>query len=151
MHLRNPRHASWDEQFLASFDRLLGDLTRDGRPLAEKTWGRRNVAAIRHPLSLAVPALGGWLDMPHDPLPGDDNMPRVQAPDMGASERFAVSPGRETQGYLHMPGGQSGHPLSPHYRDGQAAWVSGDATPFLPGEARQVLVLAPAGGGAAVR
>ncbi|HUD72040.1 MAG TPA: penicillin acylase family protein [Dongiaceae bacterium] len=144
-HLLNPRYATWDQQLLASFDRLLADLTRDGKPLAEKTWGRRNLAAIRHPLSLAVPQLGAWLDMPPDPLPGDDNMPRVQAPDMGASERFAVSPGREAEGYLHMPGGQSGHPLSPHYRDAQAAWVKGEATPFLPGPAVETLILEPSG------
>jgi penicillin amidase len=150
-HLLNPRYADWDQQLLASFDRLLADLIRDGRPLAEKTWGRRNTAAIRHPLSLAVPQLGAWLDMPPDPLPGDDNMPRVQAPDMGPSERFAVSPGRETAGYLHMPGGQSGHPLSPHYRDSQDAWVTGEATPFLPGPAVETLILEPSGGGGAVQ
>ena len=34
-------------------------------------------------------------------------------PGFGASERFAVSPGHEAQAYFHMPGGQSGHPLSP--------------------------------------
>ena len=35
-----------------------------------------------------------------------------------------------------MPGGQSGHPLSPHYADGHAAWAKGEPTPFLPGPAR---------------
>jgi len=143
VHLLNPRYASWNEQFLAALDRVLADLTRDGAPLATKTWGVRNTAAIRHPLSLAVPQLSAWLDMPRDPLPGDDAMPRVQAPDMGPSERFAVSPGREEAGYLHMPGGQSGHPLSPHYRDGHAAWVRGEPTPFLPGPAVHVLTLRP--------
>jgi penicillin G amidase len=142
-HLLDPHYASWDEQFLAALDGVLADLARDGQPLATKTWGRRNTAAIRHPLSLAVPQLASWLDMPADPLPGDDNMPRVQAPDMGPSERFAVSPGREESGYLHMPGGQSGHPLSPNYRDGHAAWVRGDPTPFLPGPAVHVLTLVP--------
>ena len=150
-HLLDPRHGTWDRQFLASFDRLLADLTRDGEPLASKTWGLRNTAAIRHPLSLALPQLGRWLDMPPDPLPGDDNMPRVQAPDMGPSERFAVSPGKEAEGYLHMPGGQCGHPLSPHYRDAQAAWVKGEPTPFLPGAVVETLVLEPAVTAPAVR
>jgi penicillin amidase len=143
VHLLNPRYASWDEQFLAALDRVLADLTRDGAPLATKTWGVRNAAAIRHPLSLAVPQLSAWLDMPPDPLPGDDAMPRVQAPDRGPSERLAISPGREEAGYLHMPGGQSGHPMSPHYRDGHAAWVRGEPTPFLPGPAAHVLTLRP--------
>ena len=50
-------------------------------------------------------------------------MPRVQDGAFGASERFAVSPGHEDQGYFHMPGGQSGHPLSPYYRAGFMDWA----------------------------
>jgi penicillin amidase len=69
----------------------------------------------------------------------------VQSPTFGASERFGVSPGRESEGYLHMPGGQSGHPLSPFYRAGHAAWVRGEATAFLPGPAQHTLKLVPAG------
>jgi penicillin amidase len=79
-------------------------------------------------------------------LPGASLMPRVQSPTFGASERFAVSPGREADGYLHMPGGQSGHPLSPHFRAGHDAWVEGRATPFLPSDTASVLTLAPADG-----
>jgi penicillin amidase len=57
---------------------------------------------------------------------------------------MAVSPGREEEGYFHMPAGQSGHPLSPHYRDDHEAWVRGEPTPFLPGPPVHVLVLKPA-------
>ena len=63
---------------------------------------------------------------------------RAQRSAWGASERFAVSPGDEANGYFHMPGGQSGHPLSRFYRAGHEAWVTGEPTPFLPG-ANQVL------------
>jgi penicillin amidase len=68
-------------------------------------------------------------------------MPRVQDGEEGASERFAVSPGYESQGYFHMPGGQSGHPLSPYYRAGFLAWAQGEPLPFLPGTAEHTLVL----------
>ena len=70
-------------------------------------------------------------------------MPFVMAFSDGASERFGVAPGREEAGYLHMPGGQSGHPLSPFYRTGHEAWVRGQPTPFLPGEPVHVLSLVP--------
>ena len=57
--------------------------------------------------------------------------------------RMVVSPGPEMEGILHMPAGQSGHPMSPHYRDGHAAWLEGRPTPFLAGEAVNVLTLVP--------
>ena len=142
-HLLDPRHASWDALLLAALDEAVLELTKDGRPLAERTWGERNTSLIRHPLSRAVPQLASFLDMPPEPLPGDNHMPRFQSPSAGASERFGVSPGREEQGYFHMPCGQSGHPLSPHYADGHAAWAKGEKTPFLPGPAVHVLTLVP--------
>jgi penicillin amidase len=57
--------------------------------------------------------------------------------------RLVVSPGREELGLLHMPGGQSGHPLSPHYRDAHVEWLEGRAAPLLAGAAAHVLELVP--------
>ena len=113
------------------------------RDLADRTWGERNTVTIDHPLTRALPQLANWLNVEARPLPGDSNMPRVQAPRFGASQRFAVSPGREDEGYLHMPGGQSGHPLSPFYRAGHEAWAEGEPTSFLPGPPAHHLTLAP--------
>ena len=145
-HLLDPAYDSWDAYFLAAMDEVTGILTRDGKALDQAVWGQVNTARIRHPLSRAVPQLASWLDMPPDQLPGDSSMPRVQHPTFGASERMVVSPGREGEGFLHMPGGQSGNPLSPHYRDGHAAWVKGEPTPFLPGATEHQLRLVPGDG-----
>ena len=142
-HLLDPKFKTWTELLVAAADRVAEDAQKAGG-IATYTWGRANTVCIRHPLSAAVPLLGRLLDMPTVELPGDSNMPRVQGPTFGASERFAVSPGREQDGYLHMPTGQSGHPLSPHYRDQDAAWVTGAATPFLPGSTAHTLMLRPA-------
>lgn len=113
-------------------------------PLSRRTWGEFNTATIQHPLSRALPALSGWLDMPATPMNGDENLPKAQGPTFGASERFSVSPGDEDNSLMHMPGGQSGHPLSDYYRHGHSAWLEGHATPFLPGTAQHVLILRPA-------
>jgi penicillin amidase len=142
-HLLDPAQTSWEEWLLGAADAVLDELLAGGEPLRSKTWGARNTVRIQHPLSLAVPALGRWLDMPAEALPGDSYMPRVQGPTEGASQRMAVSPGREAEGYFHMPAGQSGHPLSPHYRDGHRAWVDGEPTPFLPGPPAHTLALTP--------
>ena len=142
-HFLDPRYASWDTLLLAAADTTLQELLRDGPNLAPRTWGERNTTRIRHTLSRAVPALGRWLDMRPRPLPGDSHMPRVQGPASGASQRMVVSPGQEEKGFFHMPCGQSGHPLSPHYRDSHRAWEEGLATPFLPGPTKHTLRLVP--------
>jgi penicillin amidase len=136
-----PAHASWRALQLAAVDRAIADLTAAGGTLAEATWGRRNTAAIAHPISNAIPALAWWLAAPADQLAGDANMPRVAGNKLGQSERMTVSPGREEQGVFNMPGGQSGHPLSPYFLAGHQAWVKGVATPLLPGPAAHVLLM----------
>lgn len=142
-HLLNPAFKTWDDWMLAAVDRVIADLTMDEVPLAERTWGEANRAEFLHPLAAGIPLFGKYLNMPHDPLPGDTYTPRAQAPRTGPSERMAVSPGREHEGILHIPTGQSGHPLSPHYGDQYRAWLNGEATPFLPGPAVSTMMLAP--------
>jgi penicillin G amidase len=68
----------------------------------------------------------------------------VQSPNFGASVRFALSPGDEPGGYLHMPTGQSGHPLSDFYRTGHDDWAEGRFSSFLPAESRYRMVLTAA-------
>ena len=143
-HFQDPSTASWREELLEIVDSTISYYEAvGGAELADQTWGERNVLAMRHPLSRAVPALSRWLDMPRRPLPGDSDMPRVQSPGWGASERLAVSPGREEDGYFHMPAGQSGHPLSPFFSAGHEAWVEGLPMPLLPGPAENLLELVP--------
>ncbi len=144
-HLLDPKYTGWDALLQAAARRVVGTLGSRPGGLAARTWGERNTAAIRHPLSGSLPGfLARLLDMPADQLPGDSHMPRVQAPAFGASERFAIMPGMEGHSLLHMPGGQSDHPLSPFYGAGHADWVQGRATPLLPGPEEHRLMLTPA-------
>lgn len=143
-HLLNPKYPS--------FEALLGDALWtvlrewEDRPggLAGATWGDANTVRIQHPLSLGVPALGRWLDAPARGLPGDDHMPRIQGVRFGVSERMVVSPGQEERGVFNMPGGQSGHFLSPFYRAGHEAWEEARPTPLLAGPAAHRMRLTPA-------
>jgi len=137
-------YLAWDDLLLKAADDVLEWADQQGRSLPHLTWGMRNTARIQHPFSQFLPAvLSRFIDMPAVPLPGDRDMPRVQGPSFGASERFVVSPGHEEEGILHLPGGQSCNPLSPFYRDGYQAWVSGAPTPFLPGPTLHTLQLEP--------
>ncbi len=142
-NLLDPRFTDWNAWLADVAADTVRDMPAQCADLAGCTWGKVNTLAMRHPISEALPFASRFLDMPAEPLPGDWSTPRAQGTDFGASERFAVSPGREADGYLQMPGGQSGHPLSPFYRAGHEAWVRGEPTPFLPGPARHTLNLVP--------
>jgi penicillin amidase len=146
-HLLTPAFESWDAQLLSAVDTAIVELTEGGQPLARRSWSTFNRAVVTHPLGGAMPLLGRYVNMPADPLPGDVYTPRAHSPRAGPSERMVVSPGREQEGILHMPGGQSGHPLSPHYSDQHRAWLTGAPLPFLPGPAVARLSLTPARAG----
>ncbi len=142
--LLNPENTTWNSLLLAAADEVLADADAANVSPAKFTWGRRNTLAMQHPFSRILPSLlGRFLDMPAEPMPGDNDLPRVQGPSEGQSERLVVAPGHEDEGLLTMPGGASGHPLSPYYRAGHSAWVKGEPTPLLPGPAQHTLVLQP--------
>ena len=143
-HLLPRGFASWDAFLLAQVDATVADMTHAGaRPLAQATWGEANRSRIGHVLARAVPILSHVLDMPSVPQSGDRNMPHVASPTFGQSERLVVAPGHEDRATLAMPGGQSGHPMSPYYGAGHADWVEGRATPLLAGAPQHVLTLTP--------
>lgn len=133
---------TWDQLLLAAADELFDQARKEGKPLRAMTWGARNTARIQHPFAQFFPASLRWmLSMSVEPLPGDGDMPRVQTPNFGASQRMVVAPGREQEGIFHMPGGQSGHPLSPFFRAGHEDWAKGRPSPFLPGPPQHTLML----------
>ncbi len=144
-HLLPSAYASWNDFMLDAVRAVVSGYAENYEgSLADRSWGEFNTASIQHPLSRVLPVLSEWLDMPAEPLNGDADMPRAQGAGWGASERFSVMPGDEANGLMHVPGGQSGHPMSEFYRSGHAAWVNGEQTPFLPGAGQYELILQPA-------
>ncbi|MCZ6835530.1 MAG: penicillin acylase family protein, partial [Planctomycetota bacterium] len=143
-HFLPRRFDSWEELLEEALDQSIKEVQRRQPDLGLDTpWGDVNIAAIGHPLAELAPQMAGALRMPADPLPGHWTSLRMATPRFGASARMVVSPGREDSGILHMPSGQSGHPLSPHFRDGHNAWVEGLPTSFRPGPIVHRLKLMP--------
>ena len=115
-HLLDPAYADWDALLLAMVDATLAEASAQGGPLRERTWGKKNVADIRHPMSMASPLLGRLLglNMPAEPLPGGNkDMPRIQGPTYGASERMVVTPGARTRLLPHALRPERPPPLAP--------------------------------------
>ncbi len=137
-------YADWDALRLAAVDRVLAALAEKKTPLERASWGSANRLRFEHPLAGALPDfMASWFNFPAVHQSGDSRMPHVARPRHGASLRMVVSPGRESEGIYHQPGGASGNPLSPYYRAGHEDWARGEPSPFLPGEPAHTLNLLP--------
>jgi penicillin amidase len=139
--LQQPQNAWWD-------DRRTADVVEDRDAIL--------VASLAAALDRAVaahgePDEGGWrwerirhanithllglrplsaLELPVQGGPGNLN-PSSGSGRHGASWRMVVELGPEVRAWSIYPGGQSGHPLSPRYRDRIEQWVAGELDPVL--------------------
>jgi penicillin amidase len=139
-------HASWDSFLMENMQSGVASLREKlkVKSLENLNWGRFNKAEVFHPLTRGDRSpLGSILNMPADSLPGCNFSVCASEPSYGASVRMVVSPGREGDGVLHMPCGQSGHPLSESYDDQHPYWVGQAPLPFLPGTEGHTLTLTP--------
>jgi penicillin amidase len=142
----DPDHfPDWSEFLLNAVEQSVRELEEEHPSIAvtELTWGHLNRVKMVHPLADALPGLGYILNMSDEPAPGCGQCVRVMEDGLGATQRLVVSPGHHNEGILHMPGGQSGHPLSPHYRDQQRYWSEGWPLPLLAGTPVHTLTLLP--------
>ena len=141
-HYRN-----WNDFILGQLKHSIQrvQVRQPGVALMDLNWGRLNKVKHMHPFSKALPILSDLLDMPSEALPGCTFCVRVAGPDFGASERLVVSPGHFEDAILHMPGGQSGQPLSPYYRDQQRYWLKGLPMALTAGKFEHTLLLQPHG------
>lgn len=143
-HWLDPRYESWDvllsEALDATITRLQSEFPQTG---IQTAWGHANRLRMEHPLSSMTRGLLRGFDMPRDPQSGDALCVRVATSAFGASQRMVVSPGRESEGILHLPGGISGHPMSAYFRAGHDDWVRGRASALLAGQSVSRMVLVP--------
>ncbi len=139
-------HSNWQAFAISAYQDSTTSLLEKHskkRRLADLRWGKVNQLHIQHPFSKQLPQLSRWLDMPTIEGFGDSFMPAVQRKSFGASQRFIVQPGAEQDAIMSIPGGQSGHPLSPYYRNGFEQYVKQQHTPLLPTEIEHRLVINP--------
>jgi penicillin amidase len=143
--LPDSHYADWNAFILAQLTQTVAQIKAKypNKKLAEITWGSVNKAQMKHPFSDISPLLSWLLDMPNDELAGCAGCVRMTSANFGASERMVVSPAHLDEGILHIPAGQSAHPLSAYYRDQQRYWVKGLALPFLAGKSQHSLVFKP--------
>jgi penicillin amidase len=138
-------YSDWNGLILRKLEESAARLRERYRipSLSALNWGAANKTKIAHPFSTFLPFLGHLLDMPQAQGAGCDFCVRFASDSGGATERFVISPGHAADGILHMPGGQSGNPLSAHYGDQHPYWLNGLPIGFLSGEPEQTFRLEP--------
>ena len=140
--VRTPRTETCDQLLAASLESALADLRkRYGSDPNRWQWGAAHEARLRHrPLSRSE-----WLRRTFDisvPSGGDDYTINRGQMDYGddsapfenrhASSLRAIYDLADPQASLFIhPGGQSGNPLSRHYRDFAPLWARGDYVPMI--------------------
>jgi penicillin amidase len=124
---RTPRHETRDDILAASLVTALERVERKrGDPSSDLwRWDRSRFAWISHLLQLPGLSVFGI------PIQGG---PGTLAPSSGtgnhsASWRMVVDLGPEITAWTTYPGGQSGNPLSPRYRDRIDMWSRGELEP----------------------
>jgi penicillin amidase len=108
-------------------------------------WGQVNMLRVKHPFSSTLGPFSSLVDMPEVLGFGDSFLPAVQANTFGASQRLIVRPGNLEDAILTIPGGQSGHFLSPFYRKGFDDYAKHASTPLLPQRLEHVITFTPSG------
>lgn len=111
---------------------------RLGESTSRWRWGRVRKAKLAHPMG-RVPLLGTIFDLGPFECPGDVNTvfqagtfgdDPFGVPGVIPSLRMVLDVGDWDRSLFSLPGGQSGNPLSPHYRDLLPAWLNGTGVPI---------------------
>ncbi|MDB4878829.1 MAG: hypothetical protein JWL60_275 [Gemmatimonadetes bacterium] len=116
-----------DDILAASLVAAMRELERTrGAPGSDGwRWDRAQHANVKHLLQL--PALSS-LELP--PNGGPNTLSPVAGSGVhGASWRMVVELGPEVRAWVAYPGGQSGNPASPRYRDHLPTWLKGELEP----------------------
>jgi penicillin amidase len=132
---------SKETRFLrAAFNAALDKLTaRLGPDMKKWQWGKLHQLEPAHTLSPIKP-LRRFFNRGSYPLGGDGDTPQqanfrpvwpIEPISVAPSHRVVYEVGEWDNSVAVLPGGQSGHPASPHYFDQFPLWLKGEARPML--------------------
>lgn len=153
--ITTPRAETCADQLSASLNETLASLEAEFGPADSWRWGMAHRARLDHPLFSRLPGLD-WLSGLSAELDGSDETVN-RGGFSGRGEDWRQRLGRnhgaglrvvhdladlDGSGFM-IAAGQSGHPLSPHYRDMMAPWVQGRLIPIRLAPDAKVLLLQP--------
>ena len=126
----------YDAFLLEAFDRALAALLDQSRtPALDKLrWGDQMKVRMSHLVGGRLPLLRRWFSVTGKPQSGGRYTVKQTGRGFGPSERLVVDFSGLDATLMNITMGQSGHFLSPHYKDQFPAWfeVRGLMSPFTP-------------------
>jgi len=135
--------SSWEKQAIAALGDSVRELRRNhGDDPGHWAWGALRTLTLEHPVSVR-PALARVFNIGPVPFGGDSSTPMQAASgplnpfaNVGfmANTRCVMDLGDPRASRFSLAGGQSGNPLSPHYRDLFEVWLRGEGVPIATAE-----------------
>ncbi|MFB3829276.1 MAG: penicillin acylase family protein [Bryobacteraceae bacterium] len=148
--LLRERPAGWFENYDRALLAALQDGVEEGRRIERRDvrrWSYGDYARLRlaHPVFHRVPWAGKYFDIGPVPFSGSGTTVKQTTARLGPSMRMDADLSDWDRSWMNVVAGQSGHPLSPHYRDQWEHYDSGRSYPmqFNRIDAKQVLYLRP--------
>jgi len=135
-HLLPKRWATWNDLLSEIAETSVAEYWNLTKKQTSSEW-------LEHSMSGRLPGMDSLLNFLADKDHKLNSVYGDQLNNSASSVTFAVSPGNETQGLISMPLSQSGHPLSPYYRNSHQLWLENKYGSFVAGVPKWQLVLMP--------
>ena len=117
-------YASYDDVLVAAVQKTV-DSDKAPKDLKTWQWGHQLPVEVQHPLFGSIPGLSRFSGTGSHLQSGSGSTVKQVGTDFGPSERLTVDFSNLDQSTLNIVIGQSGHLLSPHYKDQFPAWYGG--------------------------
>lgn len=124
-------YASYDELLVASLSKAIEELRQEfsATDVRSWRWGDQLQVWFVHPLFDRLPLLRRWFRVGGTESGGRHSV-KAMTPQFGPSLRLVADLADFDNSLLNITLGQSGHIVSPHYREQHSAWHSGRSFPF---------------------
>jgi penicillin amidase len=117
-------YSSYEDVLVAAVQKTV-DADHTPRDLKNWQWGHQLPVEVQHPVFGSIPVLSHFSGTGSHPQSGSGSTVKQVGSDFGPSERLTVDFSNLDGSTLNIVIGQSGHLLSPHYKDQFPAWYEG--------------------------
>jgi penicillin amidase len=134
--------ADYDETLLrAAVDAVEEGQRLQGPNVKKWNYGKYTEVTITHPVIHQIPFVGSYFDIGPEPMSGSSTTVKQTTKRLGPSMRMAADLSDWDGSLLNITIGQSGQPLSWHYRDEWRHYYVGESFPMQYGKVESKVVL----------